>query len=50
MPHFDKGAEAAAEEQTAEGSEKQGPEVIVLPKADRPEPIVQQEARPIEAE
>ena len=47
---FDKGAEAAAEEQAAEGSEKQGPEVIVLPKADRPEPVLQQEARPIEAE
>jgi small subunit ribosomal protein S2 len=47
---FDKGAEAAAGEQAAEGSEKPGPEVIVLPKADRPEPVLQQEARPVEAE
>jgi small subunit ribosomal protein S2 len=45
---LDKGEEGAAEERAVEGGERQGPEVIVLHKEDRPEPVLQQEARPIE--
>jgi small subunit ribosomal protein S2 len=47
---LDKEAEAAAEERAVEGGERQGPEVIVLPKEDRPETVLQQETRPAENE
>jgi small subunit ribosomal protein S2 len=47
---LDKETETAAEERAVEGAERQGPEVIVLPKSDRPETVPPQEARSIENE
>jgi len=47
---LEKEAEAAAEERAEESGEKQGPEVIILPKEEKPETVLQQEARAIENE
>jgi small subunit ribosomal protein S2 len=47
---LDKETEAVAEERAAEGGEKQGPEVIVLPKEDRRETAPQPEQRSVENE
>jgi small subunit ribosomal protein S2 len=47
---LDKEEEAAEEGRAVESAEGQGPEVIVISKEDRPETVVQQDARPIENE
>jgi small subunit ribosomal protein S2 len=46
----EKEAETAEEERGAESVEKQGPEIIVLPKEERPETVLQREARASENE